>query len=168
MVSTARVRPPASLVRWPLLCRFPVRLFHPLLVGSQCSGASGPVAPIYNSLTASIALLRSLFRTAWVSLGVLLRSHDMHDLGSQRGGWFSPPPPRCARGSLPVTHSERKSVLPKILLNLAQTSSTQVVPDPVDVHYMAAGASPVPQICLVNFFLICFIFTQTTPQWGTP
>ena len=32
-----------------------------------------------------------------------------------------------ARGSLPVTHLERNSVLPKILLNLTQTLSTQVL-----------------------------------------
>ena len=35
-----------------------------------------------------------------------------------------------ARGSLPVTHSEMKSVLPGILLNLSQTSGTQGVEVP--------------------------------------
>ena len=89
--------------------------FTPLLVGSQCSRRA-PASCAYN-------LLRSLFRTAWFSLGVILHSHDMHDLGSQRAGWFSPPP--ALRPWVFARHSPRKEfVLPKILLNLSQTSST--------------------------------------------
>ena len=33
--------------------------------------------------------------------GFRLHSHDMHDLGSQRGGWFSPPPRAAPVGLCP-------------------------------------------------------------------
>ena len=45
--------------------------------------------------------------------------------GASTGGGFHHPP-RCAPWVLPVTHSDRTLVLLKILLNLSQTSGTQV------------------------------------------
>ena len=39
--------------------------------------------------------------------GFRLHSHDMHDLGSQREGWFSPPPP-ALRPWVFARHSPRK------------------------------------------------------------
>ena len=38
--------------------------------------------------------------------GFRLHSHDMHDLGSQRGGWFSPPPRAAPVGLCPSLTSK--------------------------------------------------------------